>query len=153
MPDRCLAPVGSVGAVGAAAMIERTRGWDANDDGLVARSEVPEPMRDRFDRMDENGDGVLEAAEIESLQARMGPGRGGRSSRGGIDGRGGRGTRGDPIARLRSFDANGVGRITRDEIPEQAGGMFDLVDTNGDDVITADELKAMAGQMRSRRPR
>ena len=144
---------GRGGGGGQEAMIERIRGWDANDDGFVARSEVPEPTRDRFDRMDENGDGVLEAGEIESLPARMGPGRGGRGDRGGLGGRGGRGTRGDPIARLRSFDANGDGRITRDEIPEQAGGMFDRVDTNGDDVITADELNAMAGQMRGRRPR
>jgi Ca2+-binding EF-hand superfamily protein len=100
-------------------------------------------MLDRFDRMDENGDGVLEADEIESLPARMGPGAG----RGG---RGGRGMRGDPIARLRSFDANGDGRITREEIPDQAGGMFDRVDANGDDVITADELDAMAGRMPGR---
>ena len=132
------------------AMIERIRGWDANNDGLVARSEVPEPMRDRFDRMDENGDGVLEADEIESLPARMGPGPG-RGGRGGGGGRSGRGMQGDPIARLRSFDANGDGRITREEIPEQAGGMFDRIDMNGDDVITADELNAMAGRMRGRR--
>ena len=131
---------GRGGRGGPGAMIERIRGWDANDDGLVARSEVPEQMLDRFDRMDENGDGVLEADEIESLPARMEPGAG----------RGGRGMRGDPIARLRSFDANGDGRITREEIPDQAGGMFDRVDANGDDVITADELDAMAGRMPGR---
>ena len=118
---------GRGGRGGPGAMIERIRGWDANDDGLVARSEVPEQMLDRFDRMDENGDGVLEADEIESLPARMGP-----------------------IARLRSFDANGDGRITREEIPAQAGGMFDRVDANGDDVITADELDAMAGRIPGR---
>jgi len=112
---------------GPGAMIERIRGWDANDDGLVARSEVPGQMLDRFDRMDENGDGVLESDEIESLPARMGP-----------------------IARLRSFDANGDGRITRGEIPDQGGGMFDRVDANGDDVITADELDAMAGRIPGR---
>jgi len=134
---------GRGGRGGPGAMIERIRGWDANDDGLVARSEVPEQMLDRFDRMDENGDGVLEADEIESLPARMRPGAG----RGG---RGGRGMRGDPIARLRSFDANGDGRITREEIPDQAGGMFDRGDANGDDVITADELDAMARRMPGR---
>lgn len=60
---------------------------------------------------------------------------------------------GDPIARLRSFDANGDGRITREEIPDQAGGMFDRVDTDGDGVITEAELNAMAGQMRGGRRR
>ena len=141
---------GRGGRGGPEAMIERIRGWDANEDGLVARSEVPEGMRDRFDRMDENGDGVLEADEIESLPTRMGPGRGGRSGGGRFGGRGGRGMQGDPIARLRSFDANGDGRITREETPAQAGGMFDRVDANSDNVITADELDAMAGRMPGR---
>ncbi len=80
---------------------------------------------------------MLEADAIERLPALMRPGAG-------------RGMRGDPIARLRSFDANGDGRITREEIPDQAGGMFDRVDANGDDVITADELDAMAGRMPGR---
>ena len=142
---------GPGGRGGPGALTERIRGWDANDDGLVARSEVPEPMRDRFDRMDENGDGVLEADEIESLPARLGPGSG-RGGRRGRAARGRRGMQGDPLARLRSFDANGDGRITREEIPEQAGGMFDRVDANGDDVITEDELNAMAGRMPGRRP-
>jgi hypothetical protein len=135
---------GRGGRGGPEAMIERIRGWDANDDGLVARSEVPDMMLDRFDRMDENGDGVLEAEEIENLPARMGPGGG----RGGPGSRGGRGMQGDPIARLRSFDTDGDGRITREEIPGQAGGMFDRVDANSDDVITEAELNAMADQMR-----
>ena len=140
---------GRRGRGGPEAMIERIRGWDANDDGLVARSEVPEPMRDRFDRMDENGDGVLEPDEIESVPTRMGPGGG----RGGRGARGGRGMQGDPIARLRSFDGDGDGQITRAEIPDQAGGMFDRIDANGDDVVTEAELDAMAGRMRGRRPR
>ena len=131
------------GRGGPEALTERIRGWDMNDDGLVARSEVPAPMRDRFDRMDENGDGVLEADEIESLPARMGAG----------SGRGGRVALGDPLARLRSFDLNGDGRITREEIPEQAGGLFARVDANRDDVITEDELNAMTGRVRGRRGR
>jgi len=132
---------GRGGRGGPDAVIDRIRGWDANDDGLVARSEVPEPMLNRFDMVDENGDGVLEAAEIESMPTRMGPGRGGR---------GGRGRQGDPIAMLRSFDADGDGRITREVAPAQAAGMFDRVDANGDNVITEDELNAMADRMRER---
>ena len=139
---------GGGGRGGPEAMIERVRGWDTNGDGLVARSEAPEVMLDRFDRMDENGDGVLEADEIENLPARMGPGAGRGGGRGGPGARGGRGMQRDPIARLRSFDADGDGRITREEIPEQAGGMFERVDANGDGVITEEELNAMAGQMR-----
>jgi hypothetical protein len=135
---------GRGGPGGMVERVNRVRGWDTNGDGLVARSEAPEPMRDVFDRMDENGDGVLEADEIDNLSARMGPGAG----RGG---RGGRGMAGDPIARLRSFDADGDGRITREEIPDRAAGMFDRVDANGDGVVVSGELDAMAGRIRPRR--
>ena len=132
---------GRPGGRGPGDMVEWLRSWDANNDGLVARSEAPAPMRDRFDRMDENGDGVLEAADIASLWARMAPG-----------GRGGRGMRPDPIARLRSFDADGDGRITRDEVPAMADLMFDRADANSDDVVTTAELDVIAERMR-RRPR
>ena len=132
---------GRGGRGGPETILDRIRGWDVNDDGLVARSEAPESMRDRFDRMDENGDGVLESDELENLPARMGPGAG-------------RGMLVDPVARLRSFDVDGDGRIAREEIPEQAGRMFDRVDTNSDDVVTEDELDALAERMGGdRRPR
>ena len=45
---------------------------DANGDGVVSRQEAIDEATRRFDRMDANHDGKLDAAEME----RMGPGRG-----------------------------------------------------------------------------
>ncbi len=57
-------------------MRERIRSWDTNADGLIVRDEVPEPMRERFfDRADTNGDGVIDAEELDSMLERMPRGR------------------------------------------------------------------------------
>ena len=51
--------------------------FDANKDGKVSKDEVPETMQPFFDRMDQNGDGQIDAAEIAALRSRMGgPGGG-----------------------------------------------------------------------------
>ena len=55
------------------AMRERILSWDANEDGVIARSEVPEQQRERaFDRIDANGDGVIDAEELDAFLARRG---------------------------------------------------------------------------------
>ncbi len=47
--------------------------WDANEDGVISRSEVPEARRENiFDRVDNNSDGVIGAEELEAFLARLG---------------------------------------------------------------------------------
>jgi hypothetical protein len=53
--------------------------------------------------------------------------------------------------RLLEMDANGDGKLQRDEVPERMREMFDRLDTNGDGVLDADELNA--GPARGRRGR
>jgi photosystem II stability/assembly factor-like uncharacterized protein len=53
---------------------------DANGDGKIERSEIPERMAALFDQVDANSDGVLDAAEIEAFASRMGAGRGARGA-------------------------------------------------------------------------
>ena len=85
----------------------------------------------RFDRMDTNHNGVLDATEIAAMQdlmrARM-AGRGGAEGPGMGHGHGG----------MRA-DANGDGRISREEFLAQAGARFDRMDTNHNGFIDADE--------------
>ena len=130
---------GRFGGRGPGAMIEGIMTWDANDDGVITRDEFPGRMRDRFDSVDANGDGMLEREALERMPPPGGPlgGRGGRGGRGG-----------DPARRLRQFDADGDGRISRDELPEPMSRMMDRFDTNGDDVIDIAELEAMRQRMR-----
>ncbi len=54
---------------------------------------------------------------------------------------------GDPAARILSFDADGDGRISRDELPERMRQRFDRMDGNGDGTIDADEAQAAAERM------
>ncbi len=69
-------PGGGQGRPGRNMMRERIRSWDTNADGLIVRDEVPEPMRERFfDRADTNGDGVIDAEELDSMLERMPRGR------------------------------------------------------------------------------
>jgi Ca2+-binding EF-hand superfamily protein len=44
---------------------------DANGDGKVAKSEVPEQMLQRWSRMDTNGDGFIDKKELEELTERL----------------------------------------------------------------------------------
>ena len=129
---------GGPGGRGPGAMVDRMMTWDANEDGVITRDEAPERMRDRFDSIDATGDGMLETDELENMPP---PGRG----RGGP-----RGPGFDPAERLRQFDVDEDGYITRDELPDRMEQMVDRFDTNGDDVIDAGELEAMTERMRQR---
>lgn len=67
--------------------------FDENKDGKVTKEEVPERLRSFFSRMDPNGDGVIDAKEIEERQSRSREasgesrsGRGGRGDRSGESG-------------------------------------------------------------------
>ena len=130
--------VGDPAGRGPGAMIARIMTWDANDDGVITPDEAPDRMRDRFDSMDANGDGMLETEELENMPP---PGRGRRAPDGGGV---------DPAERLRQFDTNRDGRITRDELPDRMEPMVDRFDTNGDDIIDAAELEAMTERIRQR---
>ncbi|MEQ9407789.1 MAG: hypothetical protein RIK87_08675 [Fuerstiella sp.] len=51
--------------------------FDQNKDGKLARDELPEPMQERFARMDRNEDSFVDRAELEEVSRQFG-GRGGR---------------------------------------------------------------------------
>ncbi len=59
------------GRGGAGRMLERLAELDANKDGMIQRDEVPENMQRLFDRADSNQDGVIDAAELETMRERM----------------------------------------------------------------------------------
>jgi hypothetical protein len=48
--------------------------FDKDGDKRVSRDEAPEPMRPFFEKLDTNGDGYLDQAEISAIRARRPPG-------------------------------------------------------------------------------
>ena len=112
------------------AMFERL---DQNGDGVLTSEEVPQERQRFFDLMmqrgDENQDGKLTK---EEFTASLG-------NRGGF-GRAGGGRRPfDAEGMFERFDSNGDGAITPDEIPQRVQRLMQL-DRNGDGVLTREEL-------------
>ena len=102
---------------------------DKDGDGKISKEEAPEFMQSFFDRVDTNGDGLLDKTEAEAMRQRRGSGGGRGGSR-----------------NLMQFDKNGDGKVTKDEVPAEMQGMIDRADTNGDGAVDAAEIE----QLRSR---
>jgi Ca2+-binding EF-hand superfamily protein len=130
--------------------------FDANGDGKLSKSELPERFRGIFDRGDENKDGFLTPEEIRKMataQAAASGGAGGRGPEGGR-GEGGRGEgprgnmnfiRMDPV--LAAVDTNGDGIISADEIRDSSAALRRL-DKDGDGRVTRDEAMPASGRGR-----
>ncbi len=110
------------------AMFERL---DQNGDGVLTSEEVPEERQRFFDRMmqraDQNQDGQLTREEFTTSLNSFG---GGQRMPGG---------RFDAETMFERFDSNGDGEITQDEIPQRAQRLMQL-DRNGDGLLTREEL-------------
>jgi Ca2+-binding EF-hand superfamily protein len=132
--------------------------FDANNNGQLEKSEVPERMQGMFERGDTNHDGVLTRDEIAKLaeanrqQAGGGPGGEGRGEgRGpggpGGEGRGGRGPGGPGQFDLafNAVDTDHNNEISANEINNAAASLKTL-DKNGDGQITEDEVTPNFGR-------
>ena len=125
---------GGPGAGGGAAseLVKSLMAFDADSDGKLAKSEVPERMQGLFTRGDKNGDGVLSADELQALagaqqqQARSQDGE-----------------RRGPIDPMRgALDADRDGTISAAEI-EAAPAALAKLDRNGDGLLTEEEYRPM----------
>ena len=89
---------------------------DTNGDGAVTRAEAQAARALMFQRLDTNDDGYLSEADRDGAVRR------------------------DARPRPRRADTNNDGRISRDEMMSQPYRGFDRIDSNHDDVISAEEL-------------
>lgn len=110
-------------------------GLDADDDGNITRAELSANLDARFEKLDTNGDGQISDAELDAA----------RDLR-----------KSEKFAR---FDTDGDGSISKDEKKavralrdetrtkhdgDRRAAFRDMLDTNGDGVITKAELEASA---------
>jgi Ca2+-binding EF-hand superfamily protein len=110
--------------------------YDANHDGRLQKSEVPQRLAGLFERGDANGDGLLDAAELKKVAADQAAAPVAPPPAGRGRGRGGFG-RFDPAAA--ALDKDGNGEISADEIAG-ATAALKILDKNNDGRITEDEL-------------
>lgn len=117
------------------------QGADADADGLITQVEVDGVLEsrrmDRFDRLDENGNGVIDSDEVSSFAwERI------RSADSDQDG-------GVSFIELETFrglstferlDGNGDQRITQNEVSERLWTRLERLDLNEDATITQDEF-------------
>ena len=140
--------------------------FDANKDGKLAKSEVPERMQRLFERGDADHDGFLTKEELTKLAATQttaaentgGNERGERrddhderGERGGQRG-GGPGEMMRRMPVMAALDANSDGVISSDEM-EKAPAALKTLDKNSEGQLTADELRpAFGGRREGERP-
>lgn len=143
---------------------------DTNRDGRLSKEELAKAS-DKFDELDRNHDGFLDAAELAGgpppagdrgrERGREEPARDGDARResGRVDGsretREGPGrpagdANGRPGPIFQRLDRDGDGKISKDEAPEQLKERFGMLDTNGDGFLSLDEFRAGAALMGER---
>ena len=131
-------------------IVKRIKQADRDGDGRISRDEAPERLQRGFDRIDSDGDGFLDRDEIVAGAKAMRD-RDGRKRPGGPQGGKKDGKRPTPemlLKHIMQADADGDGRISRDEAPERLQRGFDRIDSDGDGFLDRDEItnhaKAMA---------
>lgn len=97
---------------------------DSDNDGSVTREEFIAARVDRFARLDRNSDGHIDSNDIpKRLSAR-------RQRQGGGD------------FMVGQFDADGDGKVSKEEFVNGPTLLFDRADTNKDNVLDPKELSA-----------
>jgi len=117
---------------------------DADRDGELSAEEIANAA-EALKTLDADGDGRLSREELRPrFPGPGGPGGFGGPGRGG-PGAGGPGA-GNFVERIMSFDADGDGSVTKEELPGPMQRMLQRADTDGDGALSRAEVEAMAGQ-------
>jgi len=125
---------------------------DTNGDGVVDGDELLTARREAFERADKDGDGFVSGSEVDALVGDRGDTM--RPPRRGLGGGLARRRMPDGDERVRRLDTDGDGRISETEFLETRNPLLDRFDANGDGAISRDEIdraqERMRGQARRR---
>jgi hypothetical protein len=121
---------------------------DANKDGEISADELNNAVA-ALKKLDKDSDGKL--TREETRPAGFGRGTFGGGTFGGGSGAFGGGNSAAFVERIMGNDKNKDGKVTKDELPENAQGMLDRLDENKDGALDKAELEK-AGQGFGRRP-
>jgi hypothetical protein len=102
--------------------------FDANHDGVLQVTELPDPLRERLGRADADRDGVISVAELHAY---------------------GVARRAERFARA---DANGDGKLTASEVGAARWDWLKVADADGDGAVTLAEIERAVAAGTLRRP-
>jgi Ca2+-binding EF-hand superfamily protein len=121
---------------------------DKNQDGFITQDEIGERFFSKLAVADADKDGKLSQAELEKAHADgtlRGPrgfhGKRGDHERGEFGKRRGFGGKMDPQKLIEKLDTNGDGVLELSELPEHAKERLSAADTDGDQRLSAEELR------------
>ena len=111
---------------------DRVMEADSNGDNQVTRAELAAYRNRQWSRMDRNGDGYFSKDDLPRfVQGRWDSGR--------------------PAELRRAYDSDGDGRISQGEFVNGPALVFDMADTNRDNVVTRAELDTAVALAQSKR--
>lgn len=113
-------------------MLEQLEKADTNNDGAISKAEFTAYRASQFKRIDRNGDGFITDSDIPArLQRRLPPEMSSDKMQA-------------------TFDVNKDGKVSEQEYTSGPSLMFDRADTNGDSVVTKQELQALRTALANR---
>jgi Ca2+-binding EF-hand superfamily protein len=124
---------------------------DRNNDGKLTPNELTNDEKQMLRNADLNNDGAIDRQELAAMGNNGGVPGGGYGGVSGVNGNPVAGRRGnEAMGRFLQYDRNRDGRLTADEVPQEAVGALQGADSNGDGAIDAAEMQAAIAKMGSR---